>query len=410
MSSMSNMSNSENSKIEYKDIQSISDNELIEYYHTIKDEMEYQDSMSLSFKVFLNSNYGSNTLPQNTFSNGRLTSASVTTSGRLLIQSVAMELSNEVSKYLKEEQNPYMNYVVQSDTDSSYIILDDLVQKYKPDASEEEILKFIQSFYKKKLAVVIQNVIDKIAKKMNLHMPEVIKMDQEIVSNSFVSIASKRYFARVIMSDGNKLSTPKSKMTGISLVSKSTPSGVKNIMYPILDFILDHNESALQKYIIDNHDTFLQLPVSKICKPFSVTSIDKYSFTTRDNTPSAWKNASKFAYYNEEGRRYQTAPVNSKAAAVHSLLVDELDLSSKYEKIAEADKMYMVYLKVPNKVTGLYNNTCAFKDPRFIEDAGLTEYVDYDIQWQKEVVDKANLLLQPIGLEAKKTKVDLDEW
>jgi len=383
----------------------VSDEKLQSILETTIKEMEYEDSLSLALKIFINSNYGSQAMSMNAFSNGRLTGASVTITARLLIQTVANALSNEIRRFLGEEPTFDLGEIVQMDTDSAYLCLDRLIEAKLPNATEAQILQFIQNLFKSKLAPVIQNTINDIGKRLNFMKPEVLKMDQEIVSNSFVSLALKRYFARVIMSDGNVLATPKIKMTGISLVSRSTPDEVKLILKPTLDYFLNNDQAGLNKYLNDHFQDFKNIDPSRLSRPQSVASLDYKPYYDKREVKD-WKIANKFARPMRdkkksiaEGRKVmklQTAPLNSKASIVHNHLVLEAGLEGKYELIRNADKIRIVYLKTPNPVTNNID-AIAYKDSQALKDLGVLPYVDFQTIWDKELIKKVDIIAEKVG-------------
>lgn len=396
--------NVEDMKVELEKLKGTEHEELKSTIHTVTKEMEYQDSLSLALKIFLNSQYGSNALSMNAFSNGRLTGASVTLTARLLIQSVASALSNEVRRFLGDEPSLDLSEIVQMDTDSAYLCLDRLIEAKLPNASEDDILNFIQKFFKAKLAPVIQGTIDDIAYKMNYKTPKALKMDQEIVSSAFVSVALKRYFARVIMNDGNKLAKPKLKLTGISLVSRSTPDEVKIILKPTLDYFLDDNRQGLVKYLQEHFEDFKTIKPSRLSRPQSVASVEYTPYRDKRKV-SDWKVGNKFAKVvrdkkksmeqNRKVTKIQTAPLNSKASIVHNHLVLEAGLQGKYELIRSADKIRIVYLKVPNPVT--HNiDAIAYKDEQCLKDLKVLPYVDYQTIWDKELIKKVDIIAEKV--------------
>lgn len=290
------------------------------------------------------------------------------------------------------------------DTDSAYLCLDRLIEAKLPNATEAQILQFIQVFFKTKLLPVIQKTIDDISRKMNYMKPEVLKMDQEIVSNSFVSLALKRYFARVIMNDGNVLAKPKIKMTGISLVSRSTPDEIKTILKPTLNFFLDNDQVGLNKYLTDHFEDFKNIEPRRLSRPQSVASIEYTPYFDKRKV-SDWKIANKFAKITrdkkksmEQGKKVmkiQTAPLNSKSSIVHNHLVLEAGLQGKYELIRSADKIRIVYLKTPNPVT--HNiDAIAYKDAQALRDLGVLPYVDYQTIWDKELIKKVDIIAEKV--------------
>jgi len=410
------------------DYSQMSDDELIQKFKETRKEMEYQDGMALSLKIFLNSAYGAGALSSNVFSNGRLTNASVTTAGRMLNKSVAQALNNKVRELLGEEPTTELSEIVQVDTDSNYVTLQRLVEINHPNSSEEEIMQYIQGLIKDHLQPTINKTIQEVHDIYNTKIKTTLKMDQEIVADTFCSIASKRYFANVKMSDGNRLNKDKLKITGISMISKSTPNAVKQLLKPILPMILHSARGALgeknkvSEYIKEVKGEFWDIAKedpSQISRSLSVNSLD-YEPRNVQNEITDWFNCKKFAKFVEgEGGKedkYQTAPVNSKASIVYNNLLESRELNTRYTNIYPGDKIKMIYLKTPNKITGFNNNVIAFKESDFLRDVKLTgdgiDIIDIDKQWEGEFINKIKIITDTIGLDlfACDVTFDEDEW
>jgi hypothetical protein len=109
------------SKFDADNIESYSDEELLKHYEDVKQEMEYQDSLSTALKTFLNALYGTTALKSNVFSNGKLTTASITSGGRFANKYVGFQLSkltDEIIGSTKALDEMVLSRVVQADTDS----------------------------------------------------------------------------------------------------------------------------------------------------------------------------------------------------------------------------------------------------------------------------------------------------
>ena len=85
----------------------------------LKEKHEYHDNRSTVLKVLLNSSYGVSALESNPFANGKLTAASITTSGRMSNQIVMMAINNYLAEICGlKVKNEELDFIMQSDTDS----------------------------------------------------------------------------------------------------------------------------------------------------------------------------------------------------------------------------------------------------------------------------------------------------
>ena len=100
-------------------------------------------------------------------------------------------------------------------------------------------------------------------------------------------------------------------MTGISLVSKSTPVWFKEKLKPVLDIVLDGDKKELMTYI-DSVKTEVKNVenISDICVIKGVSNVD-YTLTDDGKAYRIKTNGDK-----------QSAPLHSRGAAVHNNLLD----------------------------------------------------------------------------------------
>jgi len=374
----------------------------------IIEEMEYQNSLSHALKIFLNSNYGSMSLKGNNFSNGKLTAANLTITGRLLIHSVTQAINNKIREILKEDETWQFDNISQMDTDSAYICLDKIIEQKLPDAwknyDDEKIMNFIQKLFQKILKPTIDNAIIDVTTRFNFYKPNVLKMDQEIVSNSFISLIKKRYFTRILYSDGNKLNKPKIKKVGISLVSKSTPRDIKKILEPTLEYFLNHNKEGLEEYLKEHKKEFENIDIDGIAIPKGVSSLEYTPYYDKRSIKN-WKIANKFCKtvkdlkksekLKKEVTKLLTAPQNSVGSIIYNELIKENKLNTKYEYINNHDKIKIIHLKTPNPVTNNFE-IIGFKDPGSLDDLKIRKYINWDKIWEKEVFDKVKIIAEKI--------------
>ena len=387
------------------------------------DEMEYQNSLSHALKIHINAAYGSMPLGGNKFSNGKLTAANLTITGRLLIHSVTQAVNNKIREILKEDETWEFDNIAQMDTDSAYICLDKVIEEKLPEAwknhDDEKIMEFIQKLFQKILKPTINNAIKDITTRFNFYKPEALKMDQEIVSNAFISLIKKRYFTRILYSDGNRLSKPKIKKVGISLVSKSTPRDIKKILEPTLEYFLNNDKQGLEKYLKEHYNGFSDISLDGVAIPKGVSSIDYTPYYDKRSIKD-WKIANKFCKTVKDLKKseelgYQvtkllTAPENSVGSIVYNYLIDENNINIKYEYINNHDKINIIHLKTPNPVTNNFS-IIGFKDPDALDDLGLRKYINWDKIWEKEIFDKVDIIAEKINWKIDITdRQEVDIW
>ena len=365
---------------------------------------EYAESLSLAFKIRINSYYGANVLSMNPYSNGRLTGAAVAMSTRAVNKIQAIAVDRIIKQHLGITPDDKMGHVIVCDTDSIYATLDDLVKKVNP----EDPVEFCKKFSSEVLLPGIYKLEKEFLDGLNVVDASMMKFDNEIIAETLITIALKRYFAKVLVADGTTLAKPKQKVVGISLAGKATPIGVKNVLKPTLDMFIDKDGDFLRKYLVDELEKFKKLSPKMIAGAQGVSSMQYTPYF--ENVPvTDWARANKFKKFDTESQKFLTAPLNSKGAIVHNHLMNQFKLLGRYELIRESDKINVVYLKVPNPIT-FNHNAVAFKDENVLTDFGLTPYIDIEKQWNKEVIDKLNIIAEAINWKITNAPDALDEW
>jgi len=387
-----------------KDLTKLTDQELLDKLKETTTSAEYAESLSLAFKIRINSYYGSNALIHNPYSNGRVTGGSIAMSTRAVNKSQALACNKVIAEELGEPQDTSLRYSVQVDTDSSYNTLEKVIDKYQPD----DKIEFCKKFSMEKMYPEIKKNMKKLFNALNTVHDDIMSIDNEIIAEDFISIAPKRYFAKVVVADGVTLTKPKLKATGISLISRSTPKGVKDILKPTLNIFLEENNEGLRKYLNNQLLHFSKLSPKDMGGAVGLTSLNYTPFF--DKVPvEDWKKADRFKRYDSEKNKFLTAPINSKGSLVHNFLITENNLLGKYELIEESNKINVIYLTVPNPIT-FNHNVIAFKDEQVLKDLGLLPYIDKEKQWNKEVIDKVKIIANTINWNVEDKADSLDEW
>ena len=83
----------------------------------------------------------------------------------------------------------------------------------------------------------------------------------------------------------------------------------------------------------------------------------------------------------------------------YNKLLDENNLSSRYERIQNGEKIKFTYLKEPNS---LHDNVIAYVNT-LPKEFGLDKYIDYDLQFEKSYIDPIKTVLDVIGWKHEKT-------
>lgn len=340
----------------------------------IKDVAKYKN-LQLAKKVQLNSAYGAIGNQYFRFFNVRM-AESITLSGQLSIRWIEKRINEYLNKILKTEGE---DYVIASDTDSIYIKLDRLVHKVfekRGDIGDtSKIVTFLDRVAEEKIEPYIDACYQELAQNMNAYEQKMF-MKREVIADKAIWTAKKRYILNVYDNEGVRYTEPKIKMMGIEAVKSSTPSSCRERMKEAYKIILNEGEEAVQKYISNFRQEFSKLPFEDVAFPRSVSDITKY---TKDKDRKG-------------------VPIHVRGSILYNDLLDKHDLTKRFQTIKDGEKIKFCYLKMPNPT---HENVISIIST-LPKDFGLTEYIDYDKQFEKAFLEPLRAILHVIGWNDEK--------
>jgi DNA polymerase elongation subunit (family B) len=361
------------------DLKNLSDSELDDLIKDTEKSIAFYNTKQLAAKIRMNALYGAMANKHFVLFNEEI-AAAITANGRVSNQITAWE----ISRYTMD--NYGYDSILAGDTDSSYHTLSPIVNQYvkkNPNVTKDDIVTFCSDFCEEKLQPVINETLTELSTYLNCYEPEAQAMDREIVADSGFFVAKKKYVARVLDVEGVRLSSPKMKVMGLEIVRSSTPTLCRKKLKESIEIILDKEEDEVQEYIKAVKEEFYNAPLEDISRVSGVSKINYDLHTSK------------------------SIPINSRASIVHNLLVEKLDLGNSYEPITPADKIKYVMLRTPNPASN--QDVVAYKDVRFIEESGLSKYVNRDVMFEKFFMSPMNIMLEPIGWSGEKQS-SFDEW
>jgi len=368
-------------------------------YQEIKQKKEYHENRSIVLKVLLNSAYGVSALSSNPFGQGRITGGSITISGRMSNNLVSMNLNKYIAEVVDDKEtvkNPWnMKYIIQADTDSCYVNLGSIIEKKFKNLEESKKIKLLLKLSSEKLQDIINNTIQEIGDTFNLSEPEALKMENEVITESFVSLALKRYFTDVVVNDGHILSKPKRKIVGVSLVSYSTPPALKRLLSPVVDIALEGGETEVREYIHKSRHEFAELDPVEFARTAKVNNLN---YMERDG---------KYKRQKEDGT-WLTAPLGSTAALNHNKITKMLNIQEIFPPVEKGDSLSYVYIKEPNKLN--IRSALGWTDPKLSKKINLKSFADYDLHWEKDFINKIDIIIKPLNWNIHARTQEIDEW
>lgn len=334
-------------------------------------EISKYNNFQLVRKIQLNSAYGAIGNQYFRYYDVDMAEA-ITLSGQLSIRWIIGHLNDFLNKTIGTTG---VDYVVASDTDSVYLTLAGLVEKFITTdcrTDKKKIVDFLDKSASKIIKPFIDKKFDQLAKTMNAYDNKMI-MERECIADKGIWTAKKRYMLNVHDSEGVRYEIPKMKIMGIETTRSSTPQVVRDQLKKAIKIILTGSEDQLIDLVNDFKQKFFRLSIDEIAFPRSCNNISQYEDKT-----TIWR---------------KSTPIAVKGALVYNHFIREMKLDQKYNKIQEGDKIKFVSLRDQNPFGC---NVISFPStaPKEFE---LDRYVDYHKQFQTSFLDPLSVILSHIG-------------
>lgn len=341
----------------------------------LKKEIAKFNNLQMVRKIAINSAYGTMGSPYFGFYDLRMAEA-ITYTAQLVIKWSYKKFSD----YFNSVCDTSEDWVVAGDTDSAYLSLETFVQKifpkYDMELDAHRICDFLTKVCDEKLDSKIESWYKELSKFLN--SDNRIEMKREVIANTGIWVAKKKYVLNVMDEEGLRFDVPKTKITGIEAIKSSTPEICRAKIKECLNIILNENNEKLVEYIAAFRKEFEQQEPKAIAFPRGVNGLDRYR---DDNT--IYK---------------KSCPIHVRGALLYNLYRKKYSLTKKYTEIQEGDKIRYLYIKVPNP---LMENITAFID-ELPEEFGINNFIDYKLQFQKTFLDPLKQISDKINWELER--------
>ena len=332
------------------------------------------DNFQMVRKICLNSAYGA--IGNQWFRYYKLANAeAITLSGQTSIRWI----ENKLNKYLNDLLKTDKDYVIAVDTDSVYLNLGPLVDKFlsKQKDDKEKVVNLIDKVCQDQLEPFIDKCYVELADYVNAY-DQKMQMKRENIADRGIWTAKKRYILNVWDSEGVRYEEPKLKIMGIEAVKSSTPAPCRKMIKDALQLMMKGTEDEMIKYIDDARIKFNNLSPEELAFPRSISDVNKHK--------------------NHSTIYGKACPIHVRGALLHNYYIKEKGLDNKYSPIQNGDKIKFVYLKKANPIR---ENVISFIQ-EFPYETGLHKYIDYELQFNKAFLEPLKVVLDSIGWNVEK--------
>jgi len=337
------------------------------------------NNLQLAKKVSLNSAYGALGSQYFRFYDLRM-ALGVTTAGQLSIRWIEAKINAYMNKLLGTEKD----YVIASDTDSIYLRMGELVDKFIKDKSDKQkVIALMDKICEEKLQPYIDKSYEELANYVHAY-DQKMQMKREGLSDKGVWTAKKRYILNVYNNEGVQYAEPHMKVMGLEMVKSSTPSAIREKMKEAIKLMMTGTEDEVQTFIAKFREEFKKLPPEEISFPRGMNGLATYS-----DPVTLFKKGT---------------PIHVRGAIIYNHNLKLLDLEKKYPRIQEGEKIKFTYLKMPNH----FKSDVISYPSRLPKEFELDNYIDYDVQFDKAFLDPIRVILDCMQWQAEKTNSLMD--
>lgn len=364
-----------------EELNKLSTEELEKYFDMCQYNEEFYHTQQLVEKIMINSLYGA--VGKEFFPLFNLEMArAITGNGRYLVKNTA----NMIEERL-QELNPHSGkYILYGDTDSAYYTIAPMMDKvihFKPNLTMNEYVDIADKFEMDVVAPVINKSVEVACSKLNALKPDVIGAKREIIADSVIFVAKKKYIARIRDSEGTRYpeAKPHMKFMGVELARSQTSPFTKRKLLESLDILLDSDEDALRRWMELQRKEYYNSDINDIATYGTVSDIN-YNLSDKG------------------------IPFMCKGAIYFNNYINGHKLHAKYNLLSSGDKCRSIMLKQPNTLGP--TDRLVFSDPEFVE--YFKDYIDYEESFQKFFVQPLQNMAKAMGYEMAKKVATYDEW
>ena len=343
---------------------------------TLEKEIARCNNIQMAKKISLNSAYGA--IGNQYFRYYKLANAeAITLSGQVSIRWIESKMNQYLNKLLSTTDE---DYVIASDTDSIYLNLGPLVDKFLANKSGDKakVVELLDMVCRDKLEPYIDKCYSDLATYVSAY-DQKMQMKRENIADRGIWTAKKRYILNVWNSEGFSYAEPKLKVMGIESVKSSTPAPCRKMLKEAFQILMTGTEDDMISFIDKSREEFKKMPPEQVSFPRSVSDVQKYKSSSDIYSKGT--------------------PIHCRGALLYNHYIKKNKLENKYSLIKNGEKIKFCYLKKPNII---HENIISFIQ-EFPKELNLDKYIDYDLQFEKSFVEPLKAILDAIDWNVEKT-------
>ena len=328
------------------------------------------NNIQMAKKISLNSAYGA--IGNEHFRYYKTANAeAITLSGQVSIRWIENKMNGYLNKLLSTDKE---DYVIASDTDSIYLNLGPLVNKFFASKSSDKaaIVSLLNKICEEKLEPFIEKSYQELATYVSAYEQK-MSMKRENIADRGIWTAKKRYILNVWDSEGVRYKEPKMKIMGLETARSSTPAYFRDKLYAAFQIIIGKSNDELINFINGVRSETKERPYDEVAFPRGVNNLSKYRHP-------------KDIYS-------KGTPIHVRGALLYNWYVKKYEVEHKHPFIQEGEKIKFMYLKTPNPI----HENCISFFGELPKEFGIEKYVDYQTQFEKSFLEPLKNVLQCIG-------------
>lgn len=271
----------------------------------------------------------------------------------------------------------------------------ELFKKEHPGAGVQDIVQFCDKFEEEVVQPIIDASIKEFSENLNAYNPSKIGAKKEVVADTMICIAKKKYLARLRESESTvyPVDEPKVKVMGLELIKSTTPQFTKKYLMQAVDILFDGTNDELIDFINNVKSKFLEADINDIVQVSSTNNLD----------------------YNLKGT--VAVPIAARASIYYNNYITQNNLLNKYSLIQPSEKVKLVYMQEQNPFAPIIKrengkllipNVFAFNSNNFAP--LLKDYIDYDLQFEKAFLSPLKIMSTAINYNVVKSIPDVFDF